>query len=151
MNAAEALGGQATPDDGLRPETVAATPRCGVDLLGLDQLVPGDGRLEALVWSSAPGQLDAAAGSVAVQPASDGRWDAGTGRGRLAAACRLPDGGWTVTGPGPRVSAPGLELGGVFAVPQRGRDAQLLHEAPSRAGADRVWLALESAGAGRWS
>jgi hypothetical protein len=153
LNAAATLGGQATPDDGLTPGTVAAMTRCGVDLLGLDQLVPGDGRLEALVWSFAPGQLDAAAGSVAVQRAADGRWEAVAGRDRLSAACRLPDGGWTVTGPGPQVAASGRceELGGAFAVPQRGRDAQLLLEAQRRAGAERVWLALESSGAGRWA
>lgn len=152
VNAATTLAGQATPDDGLTPETVAAMTRCGVDLLGLDQLVPGDGRLAALVWSFAPGQLDAPAGHLAVQRASDGRWEAGSGRDRLPAACRLPGGGWAVTGAGPRVSAKGRcdELGGVFAVPRRGRDAQLLLEAQRRAGADRVWLALASSGAGAW-
>jgi hypothetical protein len=152
VNSAATLGGQATPDDGLTPETVAAMTRCGVDLLGLDQLVPGDGRLEALVWSFAAGELGAGAGSVAVQRASDGRWEGAAATGRRPAACRRPDGSWTVTGPGPRASAGGRceELGGLFAVPQRGRDAQLLLEAQRRAGADRIWLALGTAGEGRW-
>ena len=152
VNPATALVGQASLDDGLTPETVAAMVRCGVDLLGLDQLVPGDGRLDALVWSFASGQLDAAAGAVAVQRAADGRWEARSDEGRLPAACRRPDGSWTVTGPGPRVSAAGRcdEAGAVFAVPGRGRDAQLLLEAQAAAGAERVWLALESLGSGRW-
>ena len=151
VNSAATLGGQATPDDGLTPETVAAMTRCGVDLLGLDQLVPGDGRLDALVWSFAPGQLDLP--GVAVQRASDGRWLAVSDEDRRPAACRLPDGSWTVTGPGPRVSAAGrcAELGAAFDVPRRGRDAQLLLEAQQAAGAEQVWLALTSPGAGAWS
>ncbi len=151
VNSAATLGRAATPDDGITPETAAAMTRCGVDLLGLDQLVPGDGRLEALVWSFAAGELDRA--GVAVQRASDGRWEATGSNGRLPAACRLPGGGWTVTGDGPRVSAKGRcgDLGGAFDVPRRGRDAQLLLEAQRAAGADRVWLALSSAGGGTWS
>jgi hypothetical protein len=152
VNRAATLAGQATPDDGITPQTAAAMTRCGVDLLGLDQLVPGDGRLEALVWSFAPGQLDRP--GVAVQRASDGRWEAAGGTGlRLPAACRLADGSWAVTGAGPRISARGRceDLGGAFDVPRRGRDAQLLLEAQRSAGADRVWLALTSAGGGAWS
>lgn len=151
VNPATTPIGQSSLDDGITPETAAAMTRCGVDLLGLDQLVPGDGRLEALVWSFAAGELDLA--GVAVQRASDGRWASRAGDGRLAAACRLPDGSWTVTGSGPRVSAAGRceELGGAFDVPRRGRDAQLLLEAQRAAGADQVWLALRSAGGGAWS
>ena len=40
--------GTGEPDDGLIPETVAAMVRCGIDLVGLDQLAPFDGRLEGL-------------------------------------------------------------------------------------------------------
>ncbi len=150
VNRATAVAGQASTDDGITPETAAAMTRCGVDLLGLDQLVPGDGRLDALVWSFAPGQLDRA--GVAVQRAQDGRWEAAAGTGRLPAACRLPDGSWTVTGVGPRRSAAGrcADLGGAFDVPRRGRDAQLLLEAQRAAGADRVWLALAKTG-GSWA
>ncbi|MCW2680004.1 MAG: hypothetical protein JWM62_1405 [Frankiales bacterium] len=150
VNRAATLGGQAVPDDGITPATAAAMSRCGVDLLGLDQLVPGDGRLEALVWSFAPGELDEP--GVAVQRAADGRWESAPAGGRLPAACRLPDGSWRVTGSGPRVSAAGRcgKLGGAFDVPRRGRDAQLLLEAQRTAGADRVWLALQSGAAG-WS
>lgn len=151
LNSAATLGGAATPDDGITPDTAAAMTRCGVDLLGLDQLVPGDGRLDALVWSFAPGQLDQA--GVAVQRASDGRWESVVGERRLPVACRLPDGSWTLSGLGPRDSANGrcAGLGGTFDVPRRGRDAQLLLEAQRAAGAGRVWLALSSAGGGSWS
>jgi hypothetical protein len=153
VNPATTVLGQSSLDDGLTPETVAAMMKCGVDLLGLDQLVPDDGRLDALVWSFAPGQLGAAAGAVAVQDVSTGRWQAVAARGRLPAACRRADGSWLVTGPGPRVSAAGrcAEVGAAFAVPRRGRDAQLLLEAQRVAGADRVWLDLATVGAGGWA
>ena len=59
VNTAAAPTGQTSVDDGLTPETTAAAVRCGVDLLGFDQLLPTDGRLAALVWSFAPRQLDA--------------------------------------------------------------------------------------------
>ena len=45
-----ALVGVTTPDDGLTAPTLAAMTRCGVDLLGIDQLVPDDGRT-APGWS----------------------------------------------------------------------------------------------------
>src|SRR3954469_8600450 len=47
---------------GLTPQVAAAMMRCGVDLVGLDQLLPHDGRLDALVWSWAPGEPSAATG-----------------------------------------------------------------------------------------
>lgn len=48
--------GSGTADDGITPATAAAMARCGVDLLGLDQLIPLDGRLANLVWSWAADQ-----------------------------------------------------------------------------------------------
>ena len=151
VNAAATLGGRATPDDGLTPRTVRAMMACGVDWLGLDQLVPDDGRLPALVWSFAAGQLDAPAGSCSVQRSDDGRW-AGVPceRDRRPAACQRADGSWTVTKPAPRASAAGrcVELGATFAVPRRGRDAHLLRQAQ---GGRDAWLPLVSAGGGRWS
>ena len=48
--------GAAGSDDGITPQTAAAMARCGVDLFGLDQLLPDDGRLESLVWSWAKGE-----------------------------------------------------------------------------------------------
>jgi hypothetical protein len=68
--------GQATLDDGLSPATTTALVRCGVDLLGFDQLLPGDGRLDAAAWSWAPGQPRAGATlrCIVLRP-SDGRWE----------------------------------------------------------------------------
>ena len=144
--------GVSSTDDGLTAETLAAMTRCGVDLLGIDQLVPADGRLDALVWTFAPGEHDAAAGSCAVQRSSDGRWESTDCDGRLPAACRTSDGGWVVTGPGPRVSAAGrcADLGATPAVPRTGLDAQRLLAVQAAAGASAVWLPLTSTGAG-WS
>jgi hypothetical protein len=148
VNAAGSLAGATSPDDGLTAETLAAMTRCGVDLLGIDQLVPGDGRLEALVWTFASGEHDAPAGSCAVQRSSDGRWESTDCAGRLPAACRAADGAWLLTGRGPRVSAAGrcAELGAVADAPRTGLDAQRLRAAQVAAGAERVWLPLASTG-----
>ena len=68
--------GQSTRDDGLSPRTTAALVRCGVELLGFDQLLPDDGRLDAAVWSWAPGEPRAGANRrCIVQRPSDGRWE----------------------------------------------------------------------------
>jgi hypothetical protein len=67
--------GQSTRDDGLTPATTTALVRCGVELLGFDQLLPGDGRLDAAVWSWADGEPRAGAGRCVVQRPSDGRWE----------------------------------------------------------------------------
>ena len=153
VNALTSPTGATTPDDGITPETAGAMTRCGVDLLGLDQLVPGDGRLEALVWSFAPGELGAPTGWHAVQRFTDGRWESTPDRAPRPAACQLPDGSWAVSAPAPRASAAEAcaERGGVFAVPRRGLDAQLLLRAQRTARAGQVWLALDSLGGGRWA
>lgn len=57
----------------LTPEKVTAMMACGVNLFGFDQYEPGDGRLAASIWSWAPGQPDASAGSCTIQR-PDGRW-----------------------------------------------------------------------------
>jgi hypothetical protein len=71
--------GQSTRDDGLTPATTTALVRCGVDLLGFDQLLPEDGRLEAAAWSWAhppPGEpRSGASRRCIVQRPSDGRWE----------------------------------------------------------------------------
>jgi hypothetical protein len=146
VNAAGSLAGATSPDDGLTAETLGAMTRCGVDLLGLDQLVPGDGRLAALVWTFAAGEHDAPAGSCAVQRTSDGLWESTDCAGRLPAACRTLAGGWLVTGPGPRASAAGrcAEVGAALEAPRTGLDAQRLRQAQQAAGAAAVWLPLTS-------
>ncbi|MCW2989996.1 MAG: conserved hypothetical secreted protein, partial [Solirubrobacterales bacterium] len=60
----------------LTPAKVAAMTACGVNLFGFDQFDPNDGRVEASIWSWAPGE-PGAAGACAVQRAADGRWITG--------------------------------------------------------------------------
>jgi hypothetical protein len=83
-------------EDRLTPEKVRRMTRCGVDLLGMDQLLPDDGRLEALVWSWARDEPRAGAGECAVQR-PDGRWVNRPCGGERRAACRLEGGGWSLT------------------------------------------------------
>src|SRR3954449_8704693 len=72
---------------GLTPQVAAAMMRCGVDLLGMDQLLPGDGRLDALVWSWAQDEPRAGGGDCATMGA-DGRWSATSCRTHAPLACR---------------------------------------------------------------
>ena len=124
--------------------------RCGVDLIGFDQLVRGDPRLEAEIWSWAPGE-PSEAGPCAVQRA-DGRWQARACTQRHRAACRDASGGWRISRIGAEAGAaarlcgrPGLRS----AVPRTGYEGQLLRVAAARAGAGSVWLGLRSRG-GSW-
>jgi hypothetical protein len=87
--------GQSTRDDGLTPATTAALVRCGVDLLGFDQLLPDDGRLAAAVWSWAPGEPRAGGGRrCVVQRPSDGRWEARRCGNKLGPAAATPRTGY---------------------------------------------------------
>jgi hypothetical protein len=85
-------GGQ--EGEGLTPANVREMTRCGVDLLGFDQLQPGDGRNDAAVWSWAEGQPGRSSCAVI---GGDGRWYSSPCKQKRPAACRQPDGGWTVT------------------------------------------------------
>jgi hypothetical protein len=86
--------GQSTRDDGLTPATTTALVRCGVELLGFDQLLPDDGRLDAAVWSWAPGEPRAGAGRCVVQRPSDGRWEMRRCSKKLGAAQPVPRTGY---------------------------------------------------------
>lgn len=59
--------------DALTPDKVAAMTACGVNLFGFDQFHPGDGRVEASIWSWAPGEPRRENGACTVMRA-DGRW-----------------------------------------------------------------------------
>jgi hypothetical protein len=131
--------GAATRDDGITPQTAGAMWRCGVDLLGLDQLVPGDGRLEALVWTWASGEPGA--GDCTAARASDGRWATGSCVTRRPAACRTAAGAWSVS---PATTLPGAaracaRTGATFAVPRTAHEQALLRAA---AGGREVLLGL---------
>ena len=140
------VAGASTRDDGITPATAAAMARCGVDLLGLDQLTVGDPRLDALVWSWAPGEPGI--GECAVQGA-DARWDARTCDGRRHAACRAADGQWRVTAraePRPNAERACASQSAVLAAPRTGYEGQLLRVAMEAAGAGEAWLGLTRAG-----
>ncbi|MGH2993065.1 MAG: hypothetical protein ACRDL1_05960, partial [Solirubrobacterales bacterium] len=128
----------------ISPPIAAQMARCGVDLLGLDQLMPNDPRLTALVWSWARGEPKR--GRCAVQKSKRGkrgtRWKAARCRRLHRPACRRKQ-RWLVGGQAvaaERARAACRERDAKFAVPRTGYDAQLLRKAMRRAAARRVWL-----------
>jgi hypothetical protein len=134
--------------DRISPAVTARMVRCGVNIIGCDQLEPFDGRLQSLVWSWAPGE-PAAAGACAVQ-GSDGRFHASTCGGRHAFACLDATGGWHVT----RAVSPVARArqacrrefpGSTFTVPRNGLDNAAL-TAARRPGSGAVWLDYVRAG-----
>ena len=144
------------PDDGITPPTAAAMARCGVDLLGLDQLEPDDGRLSSLVWSWGPTQPKAGKGACAMQRISDqrpfGRWYVRECDDPRTVACRR-DGRWLV--PGKEVAqeeAAALceQKDAEHAVPRTGFEAQLLRLEMEDDDVDKVWLAYRRSG-GEWA
>ena len=141
--------GAGDPDEGITPATAARMARCGVDLTGMDQLLPDDGRLEALVWSWATNE-PSAAGDCAIQRAH-ARWEARDCGEHHAVACRAQDGTWSVAVPAvPAVAAP-ARCGGdaEHAVPRTGYEGQLLRVAMEAAGAPTAWLGQHRDGE-RW-
>ncbi|MEX2195196.1 MAG: hypothetical protein WD844_07900 [Thermoleophilaceae bacterium] len=139
--------GQSSVDDGITPATAARMARCGVDLTGLDQLVPSDGRLEALVWSWAPDEPAADAGDCSVQGAN-ARWEARDCGELHPVACRAADGAWTVAGPPVQAddaAASCTATGAEHAVPRTGFENELLRVA---AAGGEVWLGQRRDGAG---
>jgi hypothetical protein len=138
----------------ITPEIAAQMARCGVDLLGLDQLEPNDPRLAALVWSWAEGQPDKN-GKCAVQKAKPGSlttaWKAvGCGRDRRP-SCRKKD-RWLIGAHAvdkKHARAECRARGAKFAVPRTGFEAQLLREAMGRAGVGKALLGYVRRG-GKW-
>ena len=145
--------GVATPDDGITPGTAAAMMRCGVDLIGLDQLSGvEDPRLEALVWSWAPGEpaTEPPRGRrCALQTVTAckpfGRWRDSRCDTRRRPACRRKPGRWVV----PERAVPMRKAKrvcrsreAILAAPRTGYENQLLRLAMQRAGARRARLGL---------
>jgi len=158
--------GVATPDDGITPTTAAAMTRCGVDLIGLDQLTgPADPRLEAMVWSwaanrpAAPGTRPRRGCAIQRQarPATGGRsawFDRICNRLRRP-ACRRANGSWRILPAardqaGAKRACERRDL--VLGAPRTGYESQLLAQAMSAAGAKHAWLGLRRRGAtgARW-
>lgn len=126
----------------ITPGKAAALQRCAVDITGFDQILPGDGRLAASVWSWAPGE-PAASGDCALAGA-DGRWRAAPCTGRRALACRSAAGVWSVGRASPLPAA--RCRGGTFSVPRYGYENVQLAAAMAAAHVDAVWLAYSRTG-----
>ena len=130
-------------DDGMTPETVTKMLRCGVDMLGFDQLLPDDGRLAAAAWSWADGEPRR--GDCA-QMGAGGRWESVKCSKARPVACRAADGRWSVLKArrkskriGSQCEAAGLQ----FAAPRTGLENEQLKAA---AGGRAVLLGLRRSG-----
>lgn len=137
--------GLGTPrDPGLTPARVREMDRCGVNLFGFDQLVPGDARLPALAWSWVDGPPVAGAASCTVRR-EDGRWESRSCRTRNRPSCLRADGSWFVLPTAIQRNPSGRacrRAGGLFRSPRTAFQNQLLSDA---AGAGETWIAYRPA------
>lgn len=148
-------GGAAERRDRITAEVAGRMARCGVDLIDLDQLTPGDPRLAALVWSWAPGQP--ARGRCAVQRVTEalpfGRWRSKPCVRKLPAACRKRSGKWIVARTpvapsGARAAC--RDRRAKHAVPRTGFEVQRLRKRMQRLDLASVWLGYRRLG-GTWT
>jgi hypothetical protein len=153
------LTGVTSQNTDIPASTVALMVQCGANIVGFDQLLPGDARLAAFVWSWAPDQALNASGDCAAHEGTSGH-DPGriTGAdcGATAAfACTTADTVvWhvtTATGPWANgfAACPAEFPGMHFAAPVNGFRNQLLRESRSDA-APPVWLNYRNVG-GSWT
>ncbi|BBX73284.1 hypothetical protein H7H78_04995 [Mycobacterium shinjukuense] len=121
--------------EALTPPKVQAMTDCGVNLLGLDQLLPEDGRIQASLWSWAPDEPRAGAGTCTLQGA-DGRWVAAPCGDAHPAACRDATGTWPVTALVAFAGAASAcaAIGADFALPRTGDQNAGLHSVAGAAG-----------------
>ncbi len=140
-----ALTGLGSPrDPGLTPARVRQMDRCGTNLLGFDQLVPGDPRLPALAWSWIDGPPAAGDPTCTVRR-SDGRWESRSCRTRNRPSCRRADGSWFVLAKTTERNPAGKacrRAGALFRSPRTAFQNQLLSDA---AGAGETWIAYRPA------
>jgi len=139
------------PTPPMSPDNVSAMVRCGVNIIGMDQLRPQDGRLAALVWSWAANQPSAA--GACAQQGSDGRFTAVSCGLARPAACQTAAGNWQVTSAAVEWNDAGEECatefpGSRFAVPMNGYRNLMLQRAHPGVGA--VWLDYAKVG-GTWT
>jgi hypothetical protein len=147
VNTATTAAGAATKDDGLTPDTVRAMVTCGVDILGFDQLVPADPRLDALAWTWTAGEPTA--GARCAYARLDGRWTTGACAAKRRAACRRADGTWVVprgTTRRQRASRLCRRARAVIAAPRTGAESAALRAA---AGGRTTWLGVRRTDDGR--
>jgi hypothetical protein len=152
VTSSTATAGAASSDDGITPKTAAAMARCGVDLFGLDQLLPDDGRLESLVWSWAKDEPRKGK-RCAVQRRSDARWLSLTCSAKRPVACLTRGGDWLVTRKAVRYKKAARacrKQNARFAVPRTGYENQVLRYAtPIPAKGRSTWLGYRRSG-GEW-
>lgn len=134
--------------------TMTEMVRCGVNLVGFDQLHPGDERLASLVWSWRPEEPAFDSTGACAAQGDDARFFAADCSAPRPVACRTADGGWAIT-PDAVAWAAGDEAcrtaGHVGAgVPANGWDNDLLRAAADDAAAGDVWLAYGQDATGRW-
>lgn len=121
----------------ISPEAAAAMVRCGVDLIGFDQLTPDDPRLAALVWSWTE---DAVSSSGCGYQGADTRWNVDDCGARRRAACASGDGSFFVSPKAirwDRGASTCASLGGTFAAPANGLRNEQLAMAK---GVPEVWV-----------
>ena len=133
-----------SPTPPVTAEQVATMVRCGVNIIGLDQLRPQDGRLAALVWSWAPGE-PAVDGCAYL--GADGRFHAASCSEKRVAACETPAKTWQLTHKAVAWSRAAAECAkeyaASFAVPMNGFRAGQLAAA---ADGQTAWLNYSGAG-----
>jgi hypothetical protein len=116
--------------------------RCGVNLIGFDQLYPQDPRLAQIVWSWAPDEPVAGAGDCAAQ-GPDARFHAVSCAQPLPLACLDGAGAWHVAAVCP--------TGSHLSVPVNGYDNEQLREAKAVAGVATVRLAYANVHGTGWT
>ena len=130
------------------PEKTALMVRCGVNIIGMDQLTPQDPRLTALVWSWAAGQPAANGGPCAYE-GGDARFRNGNCERQRTFACVDAARTWHVTaakGEWEQGFRACQQSGWTFAVPVNGfQGDQLAKARPSGA---EVWLDYRQTSAG---
>lgn len=126
-------------DEGLTPEIVGRMVRCGADMLGFDQILPDDGRLEAAVWSWKGGREPSGNGKSCAVQTADG-FEAVSCGGKVPYACRT-SGGWAIRD----------DECAAFDVPRTGLDARRLIKALDAAGEDAARIALRRTKKGGWT
>lgn len=146
--------GAATGDTGaeyITPAMARELMRCGMNMPSLDFLTPSDGRLEAMVWSWAPGEPAADAGT------NDCAWQDATGRlvagdcsvrRRHACVSDADPADWRITNGATAAGVVGCPAGTHFSVPASGYFNEKLKEAKAAAGVAEVWVNYRRAGAG---
>lgn len=121
--------------EALTPLKVQSMTNCGVNLFGLDQLLPEDGRIQATLWSWAPDEPRAGAGNCTLQ-AANSRWVAAPCGDAHPAACQSGTDVWTVTAP-VNFAAAALAcnaMGSTFALPRTGDQNSRLHAVATAVG-----------------